>query len=147
MNIREGILEADILDSIYPIEEENVGYDVENVAKLFESFMVYEVPEQEVEREHQIKTHIAKILLANQKYLYLPFTSNTINSYVQYYNKSRYDDNIFNSSLAYCWRYCFLDVYRCIEPIFRHLPLSGLKQEIGFQDSIDILYEKIYVHY
>ena len=146
LNIREGILEADILDSIYPIEEENVGYDVENVAKLFESFMVYEVPEQEVEREHQIKTHIAKILLANQKYLYLPFTSNTINSYVQYYNKSRYDDNIFNSSLAYCWRYCFLDVYRCIEPIFRHLPLSGLKQEIGFQDSIDILYEKIYNH-
>lgn len=146
LNIREGILEADILDSIYPIEEENVGYDVENVAKLFESFMVYEVPEQEVKREHQIKTHIAKILLANQKYLYLPFTSNTINSYVQYYNKSRYDDNIFNSSLAYCWRYCFLDVYRCIEPIFRHLPLSGLKQEISFQDSIDILYEKIYNH-
>ena len=26
------------------------------------------------------------------------------------------------------------------------MPLSGLKQEIGFQDSIDVLYEKIYNH-
>ena len=146
MNIREGILEADIKDRIYPIEELNKGYEVEDVAKLFESFVIFEIPMQEVQNESQRKTLIAKILLANQKYLYLSFTSNTINSYIQYYNSSKYDDNIFNSSLAYCWRYCFLDVYRCIEPLFKHVKLSKLKQEIGFQDSIDALYEKINNH-
>ena len=146
LNIREGILEADIKDRIYPIEELNKGYEVEDVAKLFESFVIFEIPMQEVQNESQRKTLIAKILLANQKYLYLPFTSNTINSYIQYYNSSKYDDNIFNSSLAYCWRYCFLDVYRCIEPLFKHVKLSKLKQEIGFQDSIDALYEKINNH-
>lgn len=147
LKVRGSVSYSYVEDIIYPMEDDKItGYDVDRVCELFEPFLVFEVPAQEVQNEFQIKTHIAKTLLANPEYIYLSFTSNTIKSYIQYYNSGNYDDNIFNSLLAYCWRYCFLDVYRCIEPIFRHLPLSGLKQEIGFPDTIDSLYEKIYNH-
>lgn len=148
LKIRENVSTAYIKDIIYPIEEEKdkTGYELNNIIDLFEPFIVLEVPPQEVQNEFQIKTHIAKILLANSKYTYLEFAPDTIKSYIEYFNSCNYDDNIFNSILAYCWRYCFLDVYRCMEPLFRHIPLSGLKSEINFTGSIDDLYDKIYNH-
>lgn len=149
LKINENVSTAYIRDVIYPIEEEEknkTGYELNSIKDLFEPFIVLEVPSQEVQNEFQIKAHIAKILLENSKYTYLDFAPDTIKSYIEYFNSCDYDDNIFNSILAYCWRYCFLDVYRCMEPLFRHIPLHGLKSEINFTGSIDDLYEKIYNH-
>lgn len=144
LSIRESVSDSYIEDVVYPVDDvDNMGYDVDSIAEIYEPFIAYEVPSEEMCNDYRIKSHIAKILLSNLKYIYLPFLPDAVNSYIKYYNSDNYDDNIFNSSLAYCWRYCFLDVYRCIEPIFRYLSLSKLKQEIGFKDSIDTLFDKI----
>lgn len=144
LSIRESVSDSYIEEIVYPVDDvDNMGYDVDKIAELYEPFMVYEVPSEEISTESRIKSHIAKILLSNPKFLYLSFLSNTVDSYLEYYNSENYDDNIFNSSLAYCWRYCFLDIYRCIEPIFRHLPLTKVKREIGYKGSIDCLFEII----
>lgn len=146
LGIRDGVSHSLIEETIYPIENDASGYELDSIIVLFEPVAVYEIPPQEIEKETQFKTHIAKILLTNLNYTYLSFSENTIKSYMQYYNNIHYDDNIFNSLLAYCWRYCFLDVYRCLEPIFGHIPVSELKKEIGISNSVGSLFEKIYRH-
>jgi hypothetical protein len=149
LNIREGISYIKIKDDFYPKDEgDNSGYDLIMLINNFEPFIAFEILDPElVEQENidevKVKNYIARLLLNNKKYLYLDFEVDTIKAYMSYFN-DYYDDNILNSSIAYCWRYCFLDVYRCIEPIFRYIPLSQLKEDIKFHGSIDDLYDKIH---
>lgn len=147
LRIRNSKTVADITENIYPIEDgSDPGYELDTILQLFEPFVVYKVPEQDIKTEIALKTNIGKILLANQDYIYLRFSERTMGSFSRYFDNGNYDDNMFNSTLAYCWRYCFLDVYRCIEPFFRHMILYNLKNDIGYANSLEELYDRVAHH-
>lgn len=147
LRIRNTTRLSDVTENIYPVEDGlDTGYDLDTILQLFEPFVVYKVPEEDFKTEITLKTNIARILLANQDFIYLKFSENTIKSFSRYYENGNYDDNMFNSTLAYCWRYCFLDVYRCIEPFFTYMTIYKLKSDLGYANSLKDLHDRITQH-
>ena len=54
------------------------------------------------------------------------------------------NENILSSSVAYCWRYCFLDIYRCLEPKFTYPCIKKLKSSLSLSHTSDIIDNSLY---
>lgn len=146
MNLRvpSHINAYDIMEKIYvPDNDTDDGYQVEILSEFFEPIKAYEIPEEIAQSNDTILTAIGKIIVSNVHLKNLPFSESTINSYSRFFESGNFDFNVINSYLSYCWQYSFLDAYRCLEPIFRHIYLPQLKAELDITVSIDELGESL----
>lgn len=138
----------DILEGIYPPQEDEKqkGYSIELVSSFFEPLKVYIIPEEIALSNNSRMTAIGKLIVGNPHLKTLPFTEATTNSYSHFFDNGNFDFNIINSYMSYSWRYSFLDAYRCIEPIFRHIYLPKLKSDLGISLGIEDLGDLIERH-
>lgn len=127
-----------IIDEIcVQIDENYNGYSIETVCQFFEPIKAYIIPEGIALSNELLLATIGKLIISNSQLKKLPYSKRTVNSYIDFFDNGFFDNNIINSFLSYSWRYAFLDVYRCLEPIFKHLILPDLKDALGIEISID----------
>lgn len=75
----------------------------------------------------------------------LPFSHNTKQAYLDIFSDTKcVNENILSSSVSYCWRYCFLDIYRCLEPKFTYPCIKKLKTELSLTHSSDVIDNSLY---
>ena len=129
----------DIIEQIYePADGSDEGYSLDTLSGLFEPLKAFIVPEELVQSK-DIYSTIGKIIVSNDQLKTLAFSQDTISSFIDFFDNGFFDYNVLNSYMSYCWRYSFLDVYRCLEPLFRHLVLPDLKSALGVSATIDTL--------
>lgn len=76
----------------------------------------------------------------NRDILLLSFSDKTKQAYLDIFNDTKcINENILSSSVAYCWRYCFLDIYRCLEPKFTYPYIKRLKSDLSLSHTSDII--------
>lgn len=136
-----------IIEQIYePADGSDEGYSIDIICGFFEPLKVFAIPEEIARSKDLSLTIIGKMIVSNFQLKTLSFSQSTLDSFIDFFDNGFFDYNVINSFLSYCWRYSFLDAYRCLEPLFRHLVLPDLKSALGVNTSIDDLGELLDIH-
>lgn len=136
----------DILQAIYEPEKPNIfqGYELDTFQDFFEPIVIYKLPEL-CQDSIVFKKYIGSFLMYNKNILLLPFSHNTKQAYLDIFSDTKcVNENILSSSVSYCWRYCFLDIYRCLEPKFTYPCIKKLKTELSLTHSSDVIDNSLY---
>lgn len=135
----------EIIDNL-SIYESSQNCELNLIEPCFEPFKIYKIPEEIGKSNNDLMLAIGKIIVSNESIRNLSFSKETIKIYNYYFDDNHFNYNIISSYASFCWRYCFLDIYRCLEPLFRHLSLPGLKSGLGISKSVDEISELLYQH-
>lgn len=112
---------AEIRERLYNEEEKSsnfVGYKFEELKPLYEGISIFKI-QFDYNIYNQTISTIAGIVCDNKGFLALPLSDDTINSYRDLcFQQYTCVENLISSMTSYNWHYAFLDVYRCIEPLF-----------------------------
>lgn len=118
--------------------------DVEwnNIEHLFPQIQTHEIKvdigETDPEQVFFLKTMALNALCHNKQVLILPFNDDTINRYVDVVacgNNEIPIDNVLRSLGSNYWKFCYIDIYRCIE----RLLLIGWVQNYHQKDVLKTL--------
>lgn len=145
LEIKDSANAYEIIDNLSILEISDT-YELSQIEQYFEPVNLYQIPEEIATSEDEMMIAIGKIIISSSDIKNLPFSLDTLNTYNEYFNKNKFNYNIINSYASFCWRYCFLDIYRCLEPIFRHLYLPNLKIELSTTKTVDDIGELLYEH-
>lgn len=111
------------------------------VEPLFPKILTYEVKMPLVTNLDQLfflKTKALTALCCNPQVLILPFNANTINRYLEISSCGNNEipiDNVLRSLGSNYWKFCYIDIYRCIE----RLLLIGWVQNYHQNDILNTL--------
>lgn len=115
------------------------GYKLDVFKDFFEPIVIYKLPEL-CQSNIIFKKYVGTFLMYNKAMLLLPFSKNTKQAYLDIFTDNKcINENILSSSVAYCWRYCFLDIYRCLEPKFAYPSIKKLKSSLSLSHPSDII--------
>lgn len=134
------------MQAIYEPEKPNIfqGYELDTFQDFFEPIVIYKLPEL-CQDSIVFKKYIGSFLMYNKNILLLPFSHNTKQAYLDIFSDTKcVNENILSSSVSYCWRYCFLDIYRCLEPKFTYPCIKKLKTELSLTHSSDVIDNSLY---
>ncbi|WP_106829603.1 hypothetical protein [Parabacteroides pacaensis] len=141
INIREGSNAYEMLNAIYEPEDPTIfqGYELDTLSIYFEPIKIFQLPEI-CEKPTVFKKYVGSFLMYNKELLLLPFTQKTKQAYLDVFSDLNcMNENILNSSVAYCWRYCFLDIYRCLEPKFTYPCIKQLKDKLSITHASSVI--------
>lgn len=141
INIKKDCNAYDILEAIYEPENPEIfqGYELETFKDFFEPIVIYRLPEL-CHSNIIFKKYIGSFLMYNKDMLLLPFSDNTKQAYLDIFTDTKcINENILSSSVAYCWRYCFLDIYRCLEPKFTYPCIKQLKDKLSITHASSVI--------
>ena len=147
LNILPSYSSASIKDLMYAEEFSDVqknhfeGYELERITKLFEHIDIFTCPSRDY-TNIDFLTIVSRIVLNNKDLCKLNFSDDTFSAFETALLGSVKNENLLCALNAYCWRYCFLDVYRCIEPLFPYPSISKLKDMLGASD-LNVLKESV----
>ena len=126
----------------------NVEWDV--IERFFPPIMTYEVvtPVGTTRVEYQaVLKHLSLYALTCcPEVLILPFESATLKKYADLINlgdKNIPEDNLLQSLGSNYWRFCYVDVYRCIERLYRLGLVHNFKNSLSSSLPIDDLHTKL----
>lgn len=141
ISIKKDYNAYEILQSIYEPEESTrfQGYELETFKDFFEPIVIYRLPES-CHSNIIFKKYVGTFLMYNKDILLLPFSDTTQRAYLDIFTDIKcINENILSSSVAYCWRYCFLDIYRCLEPKFTYPCIKKLKSSLSLSHTSDCI--------
>lgn len=139
LNVLPSYSSAYIKDLMYAEEyDERVksqfgGYELENISNIFDHIDVFKCPSREY-NNIDFLTLVSKIVLDNRQLCKLDFTTATFPAFEDALLGNVKNENLLCALNSYCWRYCFLDVYRCVEPLFPYPSVLKLKDLLGMPD-------------
>lgn len=146
IGIKKDCKAYDILQAIYEPEKPEIfqGYELDTFKDFFEPIVIYKLPEL-CQSNIIFKKYVGTFLMYNKDMLLLPFSDNTKQAYLDIFTDTKcINENILSSSVAYCWRYCFLDIYRCLEPKFTYPCIKKLKSSLSLSHTSDIIDNSLY---
>lgn len=141
INIKKDCNAYNILEAIYEPENPEIfqGYELETFKDFFEPIVIYRLPEL-CHSNIIFKKYIGSFLMYNKDMLLLAFSDNTKQAYLDIFTDTKcINENILSSSVAYCWRYCFLDIYRCLEPKFTYPCIKQLKDKLSITHTSSVI--------
>ncbi len=144
--IKEGCTAYHILEAIYEPDKPGVfqGYELDVFKDFFEPIIIFKLPEL-CENNIIFKKYVGEFLMYNKDVLLLPFSDKTKQAYLDIFTDTEcVNENILSSSVAYCWRYCFLDIYRCLEIKFTYPSIEKLKSTLSLSHKSDIIDSSLY---
>lgn len=135
-----------ILDEVCPPEKlaNFQGHELDVFKDFFESIIIYKLPEL-CENNIIFKRYVGTFLMHNKEILLLPFGDETKQAYLDIFSDTKcVNESILSSSISYCWRYCFLDIYRCLEPRFTYPSIKKLKSQLSLSHASEIINSSLY---
>lgn len=117
----ESVTEEQLLNEVFTdLGVEDVSWEI--IEKCFPQILTYEVKipidSNEGARRYFLKTIAINALCLNPSIMVLPFNEDTINMYMAIASCGNDEipvDNILRSLGSNYWKFCYVDVYRCIE--------------------------------
>lgn len=120
-------------------DEHYDGHDFEGLLNFFPSIQIYITCIIDKNYDVFLNRMAIDYFCSNKNTTILPFTISSIDSYLYLsntYNNLLPLDNILRSITASSWRYCFLDLYRCIENLYEigniYRYYDSFKSELDF---------------
>lgn len=143
------VSESDLENNIFIDSTiEDVEWGV--IESFFPLIMTYEVatPIGTTRTEYQaVLKHLSLYALTCcPEVLILPFEPATLNKYAAIINlgdKNIPEDNLLQSLGSNYWRFCYVDVYRCIERLYRLGLVHNFKNSLSSSLPIDDLHTKL----
>lgn len=141
--------ESELVNSIFQ-DSSTVDVSWDLVESFFPVIMSYEIKSLtgavSVNSQEALK-HFSLYALANSpEVLILPFESSTLQQYVDLLNigdKNIPEDNLLHSLGSNYWRFCYVDVYRCIERLYELGLVHNFKNSLSSGLAIDDLHAKL----
>ncbi|WP_041237854.1 hypothetical protein [Gloeothece citriformis] len=136
-----------IINNIFypPLEEiieEIIKVDFRIVVDFFEPIFVYEIsidsPFFNIDQQKILKLS-GLYISVNKENSFLNFSEQTSLMFERIFLEGSTTipyDNIVFSLVAVYWKYCFLDIYRCIERLYPIVILKTLHQNLGIKTSL-----------
>lgn len=129
-------------ERIFTEEECDTRIPWDVISGFFPDFNIFKInetiPSSNDEIDYYLRSIVVSILCQNAKILNLQFDETTLDLYVDALNKSSYIpvDNFIHSLLSNEWKFCFLDLYRCLERLFRISWVHNFREPLGALPSI-----------
>lgn len=137
--------ESLLKEFIFTEEENDTKFEWNKASLFFPEFNLFRIkepiPSDEIEIDYYIRTIIVSILCQNANNLNLPFEEETLTKYVEVLNHSTNIpvDNFVHSLLSNEWKFCYLDLYRCIERLFKISWIHKFREPLDVLPSIPII--------
>lgn len=135
-----------LYDEVFTGEEKRLRWT--DIAEYFPLMCLYELkdPWNDYDMdtmEYDLRSLMAAICIEKHECLNLEFNAKTIQGFVNLINSSNTNipiDNILHSMLANRWKFCFLDLYRTIERLFRVSWIHKYQKELECtKNAVEIL--------
>lgn len=149
LEVVENAKVGSLLNMLYEENEDGTVdlIDYSQISEFFQPVTIYEYKGSKVDTS----LLAIRFLLANPQYLYLEFQPKVLTSFGMIesagFNSLDYE-TLLRSLCASQWRYCFLDLYRCIESLFLFNRCNELYKSLGSLATLnqtnvcDSLYDK-----
>ena len=138
--------ESELLNEIFTDPSvEDVNW--ETTASYFPEIITYEVNSPvgatPAENNAALKHLALYTLVCSPEVLILPFEAATLQKYTALLNtgdKNIPEDNLLHSLSSNYWRFCYFDIYRCIERLYRLGLVHNFKNSLSSGLPIDLLH-------
>lgn len=138
LQVVSSALESHFRDILYSANDDGSVDRVEykDISAFFQPVEIFEYKGPKVD----INLLAIRLLLVNPQYLYLDYQVDTLISYSALESasyKALDYETLLRSLCTSQWRYCFLDLYRCIESLFLFNRCNSLYHSLGSLPTLD----------
>ncbi len=120
----QSVTESELLNSIF-LEPNIEDVEWSTIEAFFPKILTYKVNtligSSLEERNAALKHLVLYALVCSPKVLILPFDKSTLQEYINLLNMEDTnipEDNLIHSLASNYWRFCYFDIYRCIERLY-----------------------------
>lgn len=145
-SIQSNQTKEDIVNCLYPIATGDGELDFDQFLKFFPKVRVIKMNTSQFD-DDQLKDIMIDWVYSDPSFRRLNFTDEFIAHLIKLHEMGYYDDYMLEAYRAEKWRYCFLRLYRCLEPLFNNLIAKKLKQSFSLANTIDDITRSLQSHH
>ena len=136
--IKNNIKQDEAEQYLYPLVAGEGSLDFHQIFTFFPSIKVFEIePKNEIESSTSLRKILIHQIFNSPEYRHLSFTDEFLNELQVILERDFFDEFILEAYLAEKWIYCYLRLYRCLEPLFNNLIAKNLKQSLNLEVPVE----------
>ena len=128
---------------LYPAVSGEGILDFEEIKKFFPQVKVFEIEDDNFFQAEQVRKTLINWIFEDRIYRRLDFSQDLIDSLLLILPHDFFDDFILEAYLAEKWIYCYLRLYRCLEPLFNNILAKNLKRTFRLSDNISSIIDSL----